>query len=101
MWFAIGGKRAGLIDSPAREARGGQYATRPKAVGDPSAVDGAGSAGEEIQPTCLAQSSEMPLHGTCFMGAGVAWSFIAIFTQQSSITVCAASIQADAAGGIA
>ena len=26
----------------------------------------------------------MPLHGTCFMGAGVAWSFIAIFTQQSS-----------------
>jgi uncharacterized membrane protein YqgA involved in biofilm formation len=43
----------------------------------------------------------MPLHGTCFMGAGVAWSFIAIFTQQSSVAVCAASIQADAAGGIA
>jgi hypothetical protein len=29
MWLAIGGKRSGLIDSPAREARGGQYATRP------------------------------------------------------------------------
>jgi hypothetical protein len=42
----------------------------------------------------------MPLHGTCFMGAGVAWSFIAIFTQQSSIAGWAASIQA-AAGSIA
>jgi len=34
----------------------------------------------------------MPLHGTCFMGAGMAWSFIAIFTQQSSIAGWAASI---------
>ena len=101
MQLAIGGKRSGLIDSPAREARGDQYATRPQAVGDPSAVDGAGSAGQEIQPTWSAQSSEMPLRGICFMGAGVAWSFIAIFAQQSSIAVCAASIQADAACGIA
>jgi hypothetical protein len=29
MRLAIGGKRSGLIDSPAREARGDQYATRP------------------------------------------------------------------------
>jgi hypothetical protein len=96
------GKRSGLIDSPAREVAGGQYATHPYAVGDPSAVDGAGSAGEEIQPTCLAQSSEMPLHGTGFMGAG--WSFIAIFAQQSPVAVFAAPIQVDAvnsAGGIA
>jgi len=54
-----------------------------------------------MQSGWLAQSSEMPLHGTCFMGAGAAWSFIAIFTQQSSIAVCAASIQTNAAGGIA
>ncbi|MGH6823564.1 MAG: hypothetical protein ACREC4_08770 [Methylocella sp.] len=53
-----------------------------------------------MQPTWLAQSSEMPLHGICFMSAGVALSFIAILTQQSSIAVCAASLQADAAGGI-
>jgi hypothetical protein len=38
----------------------------------------------------------MPLHGTCFTGAGVAWLFIAIFTQQSSIAVCATSMQAGA-----
>jgi hypothetical protein len=52
----------------------------------------------------LAQSSEMPLHGTCFMGAGVAWSFIAICAQQSPVAVFAARIQAramNAAGGIA
>jgi hypothetical protein len=81
---------------------GDQYATRPYTVGDPSAVDGAGRAGEEMQPNSLAQSSEMPLHGTCFMGAG--WSFIAIFAQQSPVAVFAAPIQADAmnsAGGIA
>jgi hypothetical protein len=44
----------------------------------------------------------MPLHGTCFMGAG--WSFIAIFAQQSPVAVFAAPIQAgamNAAGGIA
>ena len=29
MRLVIGGKRPGLIDSPAREAGGGQYATRP------------------------------------------------------------------------
>jgi hypothetical protein len=55
-----------------------------------------------MQPNSLAQSSEMPLHGTCFMGAG--WSFIAIFAQQSPVAVFAAPIQAvamNAAGGIA
>jgi hypothetical protein len=46
----------------------------------------------------------MPLHGTCFMGAGMIWPFIAIFAQQSPVAVFAAPIQADAlnsAGGIA
>jgi hypothetical protein len=55
-----------------------------------------------MQPNSLAQSSEMPLHGTCFMGAG--WSFIAIFAQQSPAAVCAAPKHAgamNAAGGIA
>jgi hypothetical protein len=54
-----------------------------------------------MQPNSSAQSTEMPLHG-CFMGAGVAWSFIAIFAQQSPLAV--APIQADAmnsTGGIA
>jgi hypothetical protein len=37
----------------------------------------------------------MPLHGTCFMGAGVAWSFIAIFAQQSSVALFAAPTHAD------
>jgi hypothetical protein len=56
-----------------------------------------------MQPNSSAQSTEMPLHG-CFMGAGVAWSFIAIFAQQSPLAVFAAPIQADAmnsTGGIA
>ena len=35
----------------------------------------------------------MPSHGTCFIGAGMAWSFIAIFAQQSPVAICAASIQ--------
>jgi hypothetical protein len=55
-----------------------------------------------MQPNSLAQSSEMPLHGTCFMGAG--WSFIAIFAQQSPVAVFAAPMQRDAmnfGGGIA
>jgi hypothetical protein len=55
-----------------------------------------------MQPNSWAQSSEMPLHGTGFMGAG--WSFIAIFAQQSPVAVFAAAIQGDAmnsAGGIA
>jgi hypothetical protein len=46
----------------------------------------------------------MPLHGTCFIGAGVALSLIAIFAQQSPVEVCAASPQDDAikrADGIA
>jgi hypothetical protein len=43
----------------------------------------------------LAQLSEMPLHGVCFIGAGMAWSFIAIFAQQSPVTVCLASPQSD------
>ncbi|MGH6794173.1 MAG: hypothetical protein ACREDD_00865 [Methylocella sp.] len=89
-----------MIDNPVRQVAGGQYATRAYAVGIPSAVNRAGRVGEEIQPTWLAQSSEMPLHGICFMGAGVAWSFIAILTQQSSIAACAASIQVDGSGGI-
>ncbi|MGP0010426.1 MAG: hypothetical protein ACLPIG_17245 [Methylocella sp.] len=38
----------------------------------------------------------MPLHGTCFIGAGIAWAFIAIFAQQSPVTICAASPQAAA-----
>jgi hypothetical protein len=44
----------------------------------------------------------MPLHGTCFKGAG--WSFIAIFAQQSPVAVFAASPQTDPinrTGGIA
>ncbi len=44
-------------------------------------------AGEEIQPGWLAQSSEMRLHGACFIGAGVAWSCIAMFAQQSPVFV--------------
>jgi hypothetical protein len=46
----------------------------------------------------------MPLHGTCFIGAGVAWSFIAIFAQQSPVAIFVAPMQADAmnsAGGVA
>jgi hypothetical protein len=57
-----------------------------------------------MQPNCLAQSSEMPLHGTCFIGAGMAWSCITIFAQQSLVAVCAASPQTAAikcADGIA
>jgi hypothetical protein len=55
-----------------------------------------------MQPNSWAQSSEMPLHGTCFMGAG--WFFIAIFAQQSPVAAFAAPIQPDAmipAGDIA
>jgi hypothetical protein len=55
-----------------------------------------------MQPTSLAQSSEMLLHGTFFMGAG--WSFIAIYAQQSPVAAFAAPLQPDAmnsAGGIA
>jgi hypothetical protein len=51
-----------------------------------------------MQPNFLAQSSEMPLHGTCFMGAG--WSFIAIFAQQSPVAGFAAPIQADAMNSV-
>jgi hypothetical protein len=57
-----------------------------------------------MQPNALVQSGEMPLHGICFIGAGIAWSCIAIFAQQSPVAVFAAPIQADAmnsAGGIA
>jgi hypothetical protein len=46
-----------------------------------------------MQPNSLAQSSEMPLHGICFMGAGVTWSFITIVAQQSSVTVWVPSPQ--------
>jgi len=38
----------------------------------------------------------MPLHGTCFIGAGVAGSFIAFFAQQSGVAGFAAPIQAGA-----
>jgi hypothetical protein len=38
----------------------------------------------------------MPLHGTCFIGAGAAWSSIAIFAQQSPVAVFAAPIEAGA-----
>jgi hypothetical protein len=41
-----------------------------------------------MQPNCLAQSSEMALHGTCFMALA--------FAQQSPVAVCAVSIQVDA-----
>jgi hypothetical protein len=43
-----------------------------------------------MHPSCVAQSSEMPLHGTCFMGASVASPFIAILAQSTPITVCPA-----------
>jgi hypothetical protein len=38
----------------------------------------------------------MPLHGTCFIGAGMTWSFIAIFAQQSPVMVCVACPQSNA-----
>ena len=58
-------------------------------MGDARAVEGAGRAGEQIHPNCMAQSNEMRLHG-CFTGASAALPCTIIVAQSSPIPVCPA-----------
>jgi hypothetical protein len=56
-----------------------------------------------MHPNSFAQSSEMPLHGTGFIEAGILWSFLVMFAQQRFVGVCPATTHdaLSSAGGIA